>query len=376
MMNKIRLLIISSSKEKIKILSEIISGAGNMELEGVCDSDGFDAARGLSPDIVLYLPESESDAAAVVEKVYLGLPRSLLILICGGTDMGSVKQAVRAGARNVLNWPVGQRELTENINYLYNMEYKRLKGKTPSETEEHRPQVVTVFGTKGGIGKTTISVNLSAALARLGKKTAVIDLDLQFGDVGVFLDMEPQDGISGLVAENNFDPEKIKSYMQLHQSGVSVLCAPKSPEYAEAVSAEHVERIISGIRPYFDFIIIDTPPAFSDITLTALERSDLILFVLTLDVSTLRNAKISMGILESLQKTQKTRAIVNREVENIISIKDAEKIIKSQIFCRIPSDWKTATMSLNKGVPFVLDTPGAKISEAVNGLAKKIAARR
>jgi pilus assembly protein CpaE len=373
-MNMINVSIISPSQEKTKYLKAALNNADGINIAGISDSGtkAVDKIILQAPDIVLFSPERpEEDISDIVRRLYISLPACSLILICGQADFSTLQQAVKAGVRNVLKWPLEAGELEDNIHYLYNVEALRLKNKPQENYTKWQSQVVTVFGTKGGIGKTTISVNLATALARMGKRVAILDLDLQFGDVGVFFDIDTKDSIAELVSENNFEIDKIKSYMQLHRSGVSVLCAPKSPEYAEAVTAEHVERIVASIRPHFDFVVIDTPPSFNDITITALEHSDLILFILTLDVSTLRNAKISMGILDSLQNREKTKIIVNREVENIISLKDAEKIIKSQVFGRIPSDWKTATMSLNKGVPFVIDMPGTKISAALYNLAKQ-----
>jgi len=238
-------------------------------------------------------------------------------------------------------------------------------------------KVITVFGTKGGIGKTTTSVNLAVALAQMGKKIALIDLDLQFGDVGVFLDLEPKDSIAELVQEkSSFEIDTIKSFMALHSSGVSVLAAPKSPEYAEIVTAEHIEKIINTVRPYFDYIIIDTPPAFNDSTLMAIDNSNFVLFVITLEISTLRNAKISSEVFNTLNQKEKLKIVVNRDHASGISIKDAEKVLGSEIFFRMISDWKTAISSLNKGIPIVLDSPKSELANQFNALAKKVDATK
>lgn len=373
-MEMIKVFLISSAREISKKIKDMLDGEDSIVFTGMAEpgADALNQILQKTPDIVLLYPEKpDEDITGLVRKIYLSLPYCSLILICEQSEFTTLQQAVKAGVRNVLKWPFERRELEENIRYLYSTEEIRIKSKPrQQQAAQWKSQVITVFGTKGGIGKTTISVNLAAALARMGKKVAVIDLDLQFGDVGVFFDIDTKDSICELVSENNFEADKIRSYMQLHQSGVSVLCAPKSPEYAEAVSSEHIEKIIRGVRPHFDYVIIDTPPIFNDNTLTALEHSNEIYLILTLDISTLRNAKISMGILDSLQNRQKTKIIVNREVENIISLKDAEKILKAPVFSRIPSDWKTATMSLNKGIPFVIDYPKTKISAAVYQLAR------
>lgn len=378
-MEQIKVCLISSSEEKTEKIKTMLGKAGDIAVSLVEHYENLPVEKIVSsePDIILLLPDNKNeDIAGMAKKLYVALPACAQILICEQTDFESLQQAVKAGIRNILKWPVKQEELFEDIRYLYNIETVRSNRKPVLSGSKRMAQVVTVFGTKGGIGKTTISVNLAVALSRLGKKVAIVDLDLQFGDVGVFLDMDVKDSISELVEENNFDPGKIKSYMQLHKSGLYALCAPKSPEYAEAVTPSHVEKIIESLRSCFDYVIIDTPPIFNDNTITALEHSNLILFILTLDISTLRNAKISMGILDSLQNMRKTRVIVNREVDSIISLKDMEKIVKLPVFCRIPSDWKTATMSLNKGAPFVTDMPKTKISAAINNLARLTAGLR
>ena len=372
-MDKIRVFLISSSEEKRKELNDGLAKTKDIAVAGTAgpDESVLEKIGQSEPDVVLLSAGGgEDDFVGLAQRLYVGARECPLLLILEQADFSSMQQAVKAGVRNILKWPVEQKELADNIRYLYNMETVRSRNKTDSGPAARLSKVLTVFGTKGGIGKTTVAVNLAAALSRMGKKVAVIDLDLQFGDVGLFFDIETRDSISELVQENDFDADKIRSYLQFHRSGVSVLCAPKSPEYAETVSGEHVKKIIAGLKPFYDYVIIDTPPIFNDTAITALECSHLVLFILTLDISTLRNAKISTGILESLHCMEKTKIVVNREVENIISLKDASKVVKAPVFCRIPSDWKTATMSLNKGVPFVLDAPGTKISAALYNLAK------
>jgi pilus assembly protein CpaE len=273
-----------------------------------------------------------------------------------------------------MQWPVEQKQLIENIKLAANLEKMRNSTSGPGASNmSWGSKVITVFGTKGGIGKTTLAVNLAVKLSESKKKVALIDLDLQFGDVNVFLDIEPKDTLSELVQDNNtFDIDTIKNYMVLHSSGASVLCSPKSPEYAETITPSHIEKIINTIRPFYDYIIIDTPPVFNECTLTAIEISSKFLFVIALDISTLRNAKISMNLMESLQQVEKVNLVVNREVESIITVNDAEKIMGGKILVRIPADWKTATAALNKGVPFVKGYPNAKLSSVISDLASKL----
>ena len=196
-------------------------------------------------------------------------------------------------------------------------------------------------------------------------------MDLQFGDLHIFLDIEPKDTITELVQDvitPNID--SIRSYMVVHSSGVHVLCSPKSPEYAELVSAEKVQSLLSLLRSYYDYVIIDTSPSFSEVNMIAIESSSVIFFVTGLDISILKNSKLSVSLLESLQQTDKIRLIVNRAVDmNSITIKDVQKIIGYPIWAKIPSDYKVAVNALNRGVPFVIGSPNSKLSESISELA-------
>jgi len=372
--------------EKIKVLVVADSESERYELKNILTTDDIaivafskpgaavlDKTVSLLPEVVVMMGDKNSnDFSEVAERIYMSIPSCMVLLLCEDLDMDIVEKAMRAGIRKVLPWPCDQKTLIENIKLLSSVEKMRsLNSKQQRVTWQSK--VITVFGTKGGIGKTTIAINLAVALSRGGKKVALVDLDLQFGDCGVFLDLEPKDSIAELVQEKNtFDIDSIKSYMVLHSSGVSVLCAPKSPEYADVVTGEHVEKIINTMRPYFDYVIIDTAPSYSDCSIAAIENSNSVLFVISLDISTLRNAKISADVFETLNQKDKMSVVVNRDHESGISLKDAEKVLGCKMFMRIHSDWKTAISALNKGVPVVIDAPRSQIGQQFLQLAKLV----
>lgn len=373
-MDKIKVLIVCDSEEKRYELKNILTSD---EIAIVAFSKTgvivLDKVASLLPDIVLMIVDNYgNEHSEVAERIYTSIPSCTVILLCENLDIKLVEKAMQAGIRKVLQWPCDKKALIENIKLLCSVEKMRASNNKHSNVS-WQSNVITIFGTKGGIGKTTVAANLAVALSRSGKKVALIDLDLQFGDIGVFLDFEPKDSIAELVQErNSFDIDIIKSYMMLHSSGVSALSAPKSPEYADVVSGDHVEKIINTIRPYFDYIIIDTPPAFNDCTIVAIENSNLVLFLITLDISTLRNARISMDVFETLNQKEKIKVIVNRELDGAITVKDAQRVLGCEIFYRISSDWKTAIASLNKGVPVVIDAPRTQIGQQFLKLANLV----
>ena len=353
------------SDDDIAVVKDAVGGAAALE-----------AIENIQPDVLLlYLPRSDGEVLNIAERVVQYRPRTFVILIAQELDMQTVQGAMRAGVHNVTAMPAAGKELCDYVRTVYNNEQLRLGSLEQKQSVAWNSKVITLFGAKGGLGKTSIAVNLAVKLAQMKKKVALIDLSLQFGDAHIFLDIEPKDTIAELV-QDVYTPniDSLRSYMTVHPSGVHVLCAPKSPEYAETIPAERVQSLLSLIRSYYDFVIIDTAVNFSDVTIAALEASTLILFLTGLDVSTLKNSKISMGILESLHQKEKVRVVINRAVEiNTVSADDVQRIIDAPIFARLPSDYMLAVSALNRGVPFVTGSPNSKLSQAVEVMAEMLA---
>jgi pilus assembly protein CpaE len=370
----IRVFIVSDHDDKRTALRAMLQTEG---VAVVGDSRGgpsaLDKVDGLAPDVVLItFGWDDRETLTMAERIYLYRPGCAVLLVAEEADQKLLEAAMRSGVRSVLSWPVEKEVLLDTVRNAYRIETTRAAA-SPEINLNARSKVITVFGTKGGIGKTTIAVNLAVRLAAMKFKVALIDLDLQFGDCSVFLDLDPKETIAELVQEKTtFEMEGIRSYMTTHHTGVSVLPAPRSPEYAEAVHPDHIVHLLTVMRPYFDYIIVDTAPAFNECSLTAIEASVFVIYVAALDVSTLFNAKVSMDLMESLQLKEKVRPIINRMTDSILSVKDAEQVMGCPVVARIPVDWKCATNAINKGIPVVLDAPRSKMTEALVALAKLV----
>lgn len=348
--------------EEFSIVGESAGGAAALE-----------SVENLQPDVlIMNLGAGDSDVLNLAERVIQHRPRTFVILLAQTLDLETMKQASAVGAHNVVEFPESQKEFSDYIKRVYGNETARLEAMSDKGNVAWASKVIAVYGAKGGLGKTTIAVNLAVALAAQHKKVALVDLDLQFGDVHIFLDIDPKETIAELVQEvyaPNID--SVRSYMTVHSSGVNVLCAPKSPEYAEIVSEDRVQSLLSLLRTYYDYVIIDTASNFSDVTMAAIEAASTVLFVTGLDISILKNSKLSMSILQSLQQRDKVRVVINRAVEiNTISIADVQRIISAPIISRIPSDYMLAVSSLNRGVPFVTGAPNSKLSLAIGDIAR------
>jgi pilus assembly protein CpaE len=196
---------------------------------------------------------------------------------------------------------------------------------------------------------------------------------LQFGDVNLLLDLEPKDTIVELVQERGgITIDNIKAFSMVHSSGVSVLCAPKSAEFAELVSARHVETIIDVLRPYYDFIILDLPPAFNDVSIAAVENCDELMLIYNLDILSLKNAKVCLTILDQIQQREKAQFIINKNINSLIKVKDFEAMFETPVFATISNDVKSANICLNKGQPIVVSMPRTPMAKEIVGLAQKI----
>ena len=371
---KIKVLLISKMERNIEALRSKIE---DEEIIIIGDSIGgaqaLDKIENTSPDIIIMtLGAGDTDVLNLAERIILHRPKTFVVLVADSLDVEIMQEAVKVGCHNLIEFPATSKEFAEYIKSVYNNESIRIKSLSNKDTLVWASRVITVFGAKGGLGKSTIAANLAVKLAEKRKKVALVDLDLQFGDLNIFLDLEPKDTIVELVQDvvtPNID--SVRSYMAVHSSGVHVLCAPRSPEYAELVSADKVQSLLSLLRTYYDYVIVDTSPSFTDVTITAIESSSILFFVTGLDISILRNSKLSVSLLESLQQTDKIRLVVNRAVDmNSITINDVQKIIGYPIWAKLPSDYKVAVNALNRGVPFVTGAPNSKLSASISGLTE------
>jgi len=245
---------------------------------------------------------------------------------------------------------------------------------TPTVPARDPGKIITFFSTKGGVGKTTAACNLAISLVqKTRKKVALVDMDLQGGDISVFMNISSKSGLAEVAQESEYsDPSLLETYLCPHMSGVRVMPAPGSPEQADLVTSTHAEGILRALKDSYDYIVVDTPAAINEITLTCLEVSDQIMVMLNQDLPTLRHGRVNMEILEKLNLTFKTRLILNRFRNDGIKIKDLEKNINSTITGTLPDDTDTVSISINKGHPFVLTRPSSEITISLNEMAASL----
>lgn len=238
-----------------------------------------------------------------------------------------------------------------------------------------RDGVIVVFGTKGGSGKTTLAVNLAAAFARRGLRTALLDLHLDWGTASVHLRGAPPRPFTELLPEvGRLDADLLQSFMARHPSGVSVLPAPPKPEMAEFVTAAHVAAIVAAARDGFDAVVADTPPGFPATLFPALEAADHLLAVTTPEVAALRNMRAGLAVLELLQLPRaKVHLVLNRATATLgVRRADVEATLGLPVWAALPSDAATVGRAGNEGLLVVTAAQGSRYGRAVTALARQL----
>lgn len=285
------------------------------------------------------------------------------------------RYALQIGARDYLPATVSAEILIESLEHASKWRISRREVASQLKLEETEGEIFTVFSTKGGVGKSTLSVNLAIALKMLTeKRVALLDLDLQFGDVSIMLDIQPDKTVYDLVCEQRSSVVNIRPYIKTHKSGVDVLSAPAKPEQAEVISGEHIQQILDKLKQDYDYVVVDTCQLLEERVLTALDMSSKILLVATLDLPTIKNAKLCLDVMRALNyEDSRIKLIVNRSSKTVgISHGDFEKSLGKEIDYHIPSDGTLVVSSANSGVPFVLSAKNARISKSVFAIAKDL----
>ena len=332
-------------------------------------------ARTLAADpdeqLIVIGPDVELDGAcALIETSRVERPEAGVILLRRRLDVSVLGQALRAGAREV----VAADELANLADACRrSLELTdRLRGHSGSAGDTNG-RIVTVFSAKGGVGKTTFSTNLGAYLAASGHRTLVIDLDLAFGDVGISLQLLPTQTMEDVVAmTGHLDEQGLRSVVTSHPSGLDVLCAPSGPGGADRIPGATVSEVLRVARRHYEFVIIDTPPAFTDHVLAAFDLSDILVLIATLDIPALKNLRLTLDTLDLLGNPRESRVVVLNRSDAKVGLRSEDVVtsIKQDIAIMVPGSVDVPA-SVNRGVVIVLDDPRHPVSIAIKELADR-----
>ena len=354
-----------TSENSKSYLKSVIKNSG-FELKGLLEINPKNldrVAMNHCDAIIVYSDDFNDDESNFITKLNKEIKDTKLILITSNYSVDILASAMQCGISKVITTSMSQDEMFREIVNEIEKDRENTSASTP--TGGRKGKIISVFGTKGGTGKSTVSVNLATALQLKGNKVAIMDLDLQFGDVGVFMNVPKVETISDLVKEGSFSFSTIKRYMYQHNTGVSILCGPQSPELAEIVKPEHIVQIVQTIKHEFDYIVFDMSPTIDEFVLQAIDISDSIYFVTNPEIPTLKNTKVCLNVLSTLGHDNKVKIVLNKDGDSYVKKKDMEATLNKKISLVIPRDSKNAISAINRGVPLVVVSPRSKASRAI-----------
>jgi pilus assembly protein CpaE len=242
-----------------------------------------------------------------------------------------------------------------------------------------RGKIVTIYSPKGGTGCTTLAVNLALTLHNEDTRVALVDGNLQFGDVAVFMNEQGKNTIIDLAPRaEELDPEIVEEVMLKHAaSGLHILAAPSRPEYAERVSSAQFTKVLEYLQQIYSYIIVDTAALLTDVTLAAVDVSDLVILVTTQDIPSIKNCRLFLDLSQTLGIDRERILFVMNRFDKRINITPdrVTENLKQEVVSVIPLDEATATKAVNRGVPFVLDSKNQPAARGVFSLAESVRAR-
>lgn len=374
-MERINLLVLSDDLDLRIEVKNLVSDE-NFAISGYSgfSAEGKTKIINKFPDVVLCAVRGDvpENVFTFTQDLLTAIRGTVVILANDNISVELVNKAAQYGIRKVLPLDgIDREEFSKNIDTAFKLEQQRVLD--TNEGKRVRCKALGFFGGKGGTGKTTVAIGVAAQLARAGKRVMLLDLDLQFGDVAMALDLDTKNSIVDLVQDRGgITIENINGFAVEHGSGMSILCAPSSPEFAEFVTAAHIEKIIDIMRPYYEYIIIDLPAAFNDASITACENCEEIYLVYNNEMLSLKNARVCWNILEQLHQREKIRFIINKFEKGLVKVEDFEKMFQTKMFAVVPADYSAARASINRGAAVTAAYPKSAVSKGISDITGKI----
>ena len=394
---KIRILVVDDISETRENVAKLVGLEADMEI--VASASGgeqaIEMAKRHAPDVILMdinMPPG-MDGIAATEIISHTIPDSPIIMMSIQGENDYLRRSMLAVAREFLVKPFSADELVNAIRHVHELQ-KLKRARAPQQVplrvvgepasgggpRREPGRVICFFSPKGGVGRTTISTNLAVALRQsTGEEVVLVDGSLAFGDIAVILNMPAKaKTIADLVGSfDTVDPDVLDTLLVSHSSGIKVLLAPPDPEAAERITAANMKRVIELLRERHAYVVVDTWPSFQEIVLTMLDTADVIVTLMTLEITSLKNVRVFLEIAEKLGYPEdKVQLVANRnDSAGGIKAADVEASLGRSITHTIVSDGRTLVQAVNRGIPFVISHRDSQVAKDVFGLAAKLAVR-
>lgn len=335
---------------------------------------GYELIRQNRPKVVFLDLRSDPEKTLEVARRISSFFKDVLIVVSGQEiSLESMKACMEAGVRDYLSRPLA----LADIRAIFDKH--RLALVTDTQTGDRTGRIITVFSNKGGLGKTTIAVNLALALSEtVGKPVALVDLNLQLGDITTFLDVEPKQTIVDIARNiGRVDAAYLEGSLAQYstdKASVYVLADPLHVEDAEEVTADQINGVLTVLRATFEYVVIDTTTSFDSKTLCALDLADQILLVSIVNLPSIRSSQRLLNLFERLgYDSQKIKLVVNRYMAGEeITIEDVEETLEHPVFWKIPNSYYVVMTAINRGIPISLVDNGQDVHQNFMELAQRL----
>jgi len=394
MPEKNRVLVVDDVAETRENIRKLLQFESDIEVVGTARTgrEAVQLTEELKPDVILMdINMPDMDGISATELIRQRNPVSQIIILSVQGDPNYMRRAMLAGARDFLTKPPMADELISAVRRAGEMaRQERLKTMqtTASVTTVAQPalgagtadgRIIMVYSPKGGTGVTTIAVNLAVTLNNDETRVVLVDGNLQFGDVAVFLNEQGKNTILDLAPRSDeLDPEVVEGVMIKHaSSGLRVLAAPSKPEHADHVNSDQFSKLIKYLRQVYPYVVVDTSHMLNDITLAALDACDVLVLVVTQDIPAVKNVRLFLDLMNTIGVQRERLCFIMNKYDKRISI-TPEKIgenLKQPIVSVIPFDERIVIPSVNRGVPFMIDNKTQPIARTIFSLAEIVRAQ-
>jgi pilus assembly protein CpaE len=392
---KIRILIVDDIADTRENLAKLIGFEPDMEVAGTAGGgqEAVNLAKKERPHVILMdINMPDMDGITATEIISNTVPESPIIMMSVQGEQDYLRRSMLAGAREFLVKPFSADELINSIRHVHELEKVRRARYAPIQQaaapaaggpvaaapgQPARGKVISFFSPKGGVGRTTIATNLAVALHQVTEKPVVlVDGSLPFGDIAVILNMSPKaKTVADLIGSfESADADVVDSILVQHSTGIKVLLAPPTPESTELITGAHIKHVIELLRERYAYVVVDTWPSFQEQVITMLDVADVILTLMTLEITSLKNVRVFMEIAEKLgYGDEKVQLVANRnDSSGGIKASDVEASLGRKIPHTIVSDGRTLVLAVNRGVPFVISHRDSQVSKDIFALAGKL----
>ena len=384
----IKVLIVDDIAETRDHLTKLLAFEQTVEVAGAAGTgeEAIQMAMDLRPDVVVMdINMPGMDGIAAAELISQRLPQVAIIMMSVHGEAEQMRRSLQAGAREFLVKPFSSDEFSETIKRVYDREEARrhqIQASMPAgpAAEEADPdiehQVIGIFSPKGGSGRTTIATNLAIAIKQqTNARVALLDANLQFGDVGVLLNLNPKTrSIVDLADGGDPDADLVESVMIEHSTGVRALLAPPTPEGADLITPAYLRTVVGHLRTMHAYTVVDLPSGINDHSLAIMDTADQIVIMAALEITAIKNLRLFLEVADQLgYERSKLRIVMNRsDATQGIRMGDVEGSIRRPIDGTIISDGRLAVLAVNRGVPFIVSNPESPLSRDVNRLAQTL----